>query len=299
MTRAPKTEHRDIPEDFVIITPSYPRDLERCALLVESLDRCCPDAKHYLIVDRWDMAPFRKLASSRTELIESEAVIEPWLRRFPSSHGFWVSMKTLPVRGWMMQQIRKIGIAKAVTCKNLVYCDSDMAFIRPFGLRDLLEGGKLGLLDVAYQDDQVRRWTADARRLLGLTGDAAGTRGHVGQMICWRRDNVIAMQQRIEATCGMSWQQALARLRTVSEYILYGVFVRQVIGYGGSGHKPSQVPLVKTSWDTDMTTPQGIDDFFKEFDSRTIAIMAHSKDSIDQVRLRELIEAQWRRAGET
>ena len=54
-------------DDFAIITPSYPPDLERCALLVESLDRCCPGAKHYLIVDRRDISLFRRLASSRTE----------------------------------------------------------------------------------------------------------------------------------------------------------------------------------------------------------------------------------------
>ena len=288
----------NLAEDFAIITPSYPPDLERCALLVESLDRCCPHSRHYLIVDRRDIGPFRILASSRTELIESEALIEPWLRRLPSHHGFWVSFRALPVRGWMMQQIRKIAVANALSCPNLVYCDSDMAFIRPFGLPDLMKGGALGLLDVPYQDEQVRRWTKDARRLLRLPRKSGETRGHVGQMVCWRRDNVLAMQQRIEATCGISWQQALARLRTVSEYILYGVFVREVIGYGASGQKPSQIPLVKTSWDSDMTTPQGINDFFEQFDPRTIAIMAHSKDSIDQVRLRELIEAQWRRTGD-
>ena len=284
-------------EDFVIITPSYPPDLERCALLVESLDRCCPGAKHYLIIDRRDISLFRGLASSRTELLESEALIEPWLRRLPTRHGFWVSLRTLPVRGWMMQQMRKIAVADALSCQNLVFCDSDMAFIRSFGLPDLMVDGELGLLDVPYQDKESRRWTRDARHLLGLSKDTGETRGHVGQMICWRRDNVLAMQQRIEAFCGMSWQQALARLSTVSEYILYGVFVREVIGYEGSGHKPSQVPLVKTSWGSDITTHQALDTFFSDFDPRTIAIMAHSKDPIDQVRLRQLIEAQWRQAG--
>lgn len=286
----------NLAEDFAIITPSYPPDLERCALLVESLDRCCPDCTHYLIVDRCDIGPFRRLASSRTELIESEALIEPWLRRLPTRHGFWVSLKALPVRGWMMQQIRKIAVANFLSTQNLVFCDSDMAFIRPFGLSELLVDGELGLLDVPFQDQQSRAWTRDARRLLGLASNTGQTRGHVGQMICWRRDNVLAMQQRIEASSGVNWQHAIARLTTVSEYMLYGVFVREVIGYEGSGHNPSQVPLVKTSWNMDVTTPKGLDTFFRVFDPRTIAIMAHSKDPINQVQLRELIRTKWREA---
>lgn len=281
-------------EEFAFVTPSYPPDLQRCALLVESLDRCCPEAVHYLIVDRRDVSGFRRLASSRTKIVESEALIEPWLRRLPTRHGLWVSLRTVPVRGWMMQQIRKLAVANYLSVPNIVCCDSDMAFIRRFELSNLMVDGEVGLLDVPFQNDNIRTWTRDARRLLGLPADGGEFRGHVGQMICWRRDNVLGLQQRIEARTGMSWQQAIARMKTVSEYIVYGVYVRELIGYAKSGHHPSQVPLVKTSWDADLTTRDGLDAFFAEFDPRTIAIMAHSKDRIDQARLRELIEAQWR-----
>jgi len=287
----------EVRQEFAFVTPSFPPDRERCALLVESLDRCCPEAEHYLIIDRYDMPYFRGLASSRTKLIQSEEVIEDWLHRFPTRHGYWWSLKTWPVRGWIMQQIRKIAVANVLTVPNIVYCDSDMAFIRPFGLENLMVDGQLGLIDVPYQDENVRRWTKDARLLLGIQESRGDVRGHVGQMIVWRRENVLKMQARIEATHGMSWQQAIARRTTISEYVLYGVYVREFIGYEPSGHKPSQVPLVKTSWDMDITTSSGLDAFFTEFDPRTIAIMAHSKDPIDQVHLRRLVEAQWVQSG--
>ena len=50
----------------------------------------------------------------------------------------------------------------------MVFCDFDYAFFRPFGRDDLLVDGKIGLLDIAWQNDNTRRWTTIARRLLGL-----------------------------------------------------------------------------------------------------------------------------------
>ncbi len=281
---------------FAIITPSYAPDYERCALLVESLDRCCPAVNHYIIVDRRDMALFRNLASDRTRLIEAETLVESWLHRTPGRRGFWVSVRAWPVRGWIMQQIYKIAAADVVTERVLVFCDSDVTFLRPFNAEMLLVDGGLGLLDISYADDKGREWTRLARELLGLP-QGGETRGHVGNMICWRRDLVLAMRKRIEEVQGVSWQLAIARLKTFSEYILYGVFVREVIGYSGSGHQPSDVPLVKPSWGRDISNLDGLTHFFNDFDPRTVAVMAHSKDAVDHARYRAMVEAQWRHAG--
>ena len=68
---------------LAFITPSYPPDLERCALLVESLDRFGPAFKHYIIVDRTDMPLFAHLASARTILTEAESVIDRRFIRIP------------------------------------------------------------------------------------------------------------------------------------------------------------------------------------------------------------------------
>ena len=84
---------------IAFITPSYPKDLKRCRLLVESIHRCCPGARHFLIVDGYDIRQFRELASETTILVKSERVIDSYLHRFPSRHGIWISTKTLPVRG--------------------------------------------------------------------------------------------------------------------------------------------------------------------------------------------------------
>jgi Family of unknown function (DUF6492) len=114
-------------------------------------------------------------------------------------------------------------------------------------------------------------------------------------MICWNRETVKAMQQQIEATTGMNWQIALARTSSFSEYMLYGVFVREVLGYGAVNHAPSGLPLVKPSWGVALTTDSAIQEFFADFDPRTVAVMVHSKDHVDSVRLRHHLERRWNR----
>lgn len=280
---------------FAIVTPTYLPDLQRCELLAESLDRSAPHVPHYLLVDRRDRAAFAHLERARRRIIESESIVGHWMRRMPGRRGIWLSLRAPPVRGWILQQILKIGSIEAIPERTLVFCDSDTAFFRSFDREDLTVAGKVGLCDVDFSNDEIRRWTATARRLLGLSRREDGHRNHVGNMICWNRETVKALQQRIEISTGLNWQVALARTPSFSEYILYGVFVREVLGYDAVDHAPSAVPLVKASWGMALTTDSAIDAFFAEFDPRAVAIMIHSKDGIDPARYRRHLERRWLR----
>ena len=278
---------------FAVVTPTYRPDLTQCELLAKSIDRNVPDVAHYLIVDRRDRAAFSHLQRGRRRLIESEEILGNWIRRMPGRRGYWLSLKAPPVRGWILQQILKIGIVDTVDERTLVFCDSDTAFFRPFSRNDLLMDAKIGLLDVDFINEEVRRWTATARRLLGLPARDGGYRAHVGNMICWNRETVKAMQQKIETSAGLKWQVALARTLSFSEYMIYGVFVREVLGYEKVDHAPSTVPLVKPSWGLDLGTESAINAFFSEFDPRTVAVMIHSKDGIAASRYRHHLEHLW------
>jgi Family of unknown function (DUF6492) len=278
---------------FAVVTPTYLPDLPLCELLAESIDRKVPNVAHYLIVDRRDRAAFSHLQRGNRRLIESEEILGSWIRRMPGRKGYWLSLKAPPVRGWILQQILKIGVTDVVPEHTLVFCDSDTAFIRPFSRDSLLVDGKIGLLDVDFINDAVRRWTATARRLLGAPARDGGYRAHVGNMICWNRETVKAMQQRIETSTGLKWQVALARTLSFSEYMIYGVFVREVLGYDQVDHAPSTAPLVKPSWGLQLATASAIDAFFRDFDPRTVAVMIHSKDGIDASRYRHHLERLW------
>jgi hypothetical protein len=177
--------------------------------------------------------------------------------------------------------------------RTLVFCDSDAAFFRPFDRQNLLVDGKIGLLDVDFSTEASRRWTASARRLLGVAQSEGGYRNYVGNMICWNRETVKAMRERIELSSGANWQVAIARTPSFSEYMLYGVFVREVLGYDAVDHAPSAVPLVKASWGSPLMSDSAIDEFFAEFDAETVAVMIHSKDGVDPSRFRPHLERRW------
>jgi hypothetical protein len=281
---------------FAVVTPTFLPDLKRCELLVDSLDYTAPDVPHYLIVDRRDKSAFKHLQRGRRRLIESEEILGNWILRMPGRKGYWLSLKAPPVRGWIIQQILKIAAVDAISERTLVFCDSDTAFFRRFDRNDLLVNGKIGLLDVDAINGDIRRWTATARRLLGLPPRDGGYRNHVGNMICWNREIIKAMQHQVERTTGLSWCVALARTVTFAEYIIYGVFVREVLGYDKVDHEPSMVPLVKGSWGVDLSTGAAIDAFFSDFDPRTVAVMIHSKDRIDATRYRPYLERWWANA---
>jgi hypothetical protein len=293
LAEKPSIENSD--HSFAVVTKTFYLDLTRCELLAESLDRNAPQVPHYLIVDRCDRAAFSHLNSGKRIVIESEALLGGFIFSRAGRKGFWLRSEEPPLNGWIVQQILKIGAIEAIPERTLIFCDSDVAFFRGFNRDNLLVDGKMGLLDVDFNDEMSRRWTTTARRLLGIKAYDGGYRTHIGSMVCWHREIVKTMQRQIETCAGMDWRLALARTPTFSEYMIYGIFVREMLGYDVVDHAPSAVPLVKPSWGIALTSISAMDAFFADFDPRTVAVMIHSKDAIDPARYRPHLERLWGR----
>ena len=62
----------------------------------------------------------------------------------------------------------------------------------------MLVDNKIGLLDINYENEDIRNWTSTARRLLGLPQHHGDYHGYVGNMICWDREIIEKMHQRIQ-----------------------------------------------------------------------------------------------------
>src|SRR5881392_1922214 len=131
---------------FSIVTPSYYLDYERCVLLNESVLRWVPDGiKHYIIVDKRDYKLFARLRNRRTEVLTQEDIVPKRFWSIPFVRKWRFSWNTLPIRGWMWQQVVKLSIARAVDADVYVMTDSDVLFVKPFDPSELIRDSKVPL----------------------------------------------------------------------------------------------------------------------------------------------------------
>ena len=280
---------------YAIVTPSYGPDFERCRLLCRSIDQFADgDFRHYVVVDAQDLPRFRRLAGPRTELVTVESVMPWWVRRLPGSRRWWFSLKTPPLRNWILQQLVKLSVSEFIGSENYVFIDSDVVFVRPLAVESLSPGGRLRLFRVVGGSRKMPhfRWHRTSATLLGLPPTDYFGASYIGNLITWRHDNLTAMHRRIEAVSGRPWIEAVARHWHLSEYILYGIFAEHVLG-GAANQQFTDVPLCHISWDYDLRTDADLERFFGEVRPHHVAVMVSSKQHVDVPRyLRFLPDAR-------
>ncbi len=283
---------------FALITPSYAPDFERCRLLCESVDRfASPEITHYVLVDRRDETLFQQVASPRRRIITVESILPRWLFRLPGAKRWWMSLKTLPVRNWILQQIVKLSMAEVIHDADVfIYVDSDVTFVKPFGPDRFLRDDLVRLNRVHYQGADHERWLQSAADILGLPRDAPPRVNYVASLVTWRRDRLQDMYRHIERVSGKSWRRAILKHLHFSEYTIYGVFVECILGLEQAGHSPSDDPILHLSWGHDLSTQAGVDAFLATIRDEEIGIMIHSKDAVPLDRYRPAIERLWERA---
>lgn len=280
---------------FALITPSYTGDFERCKLLVESVERCLiDDTKHYVVVDRRDVALFKQFTSSKVEILVVEELLPPWIFRVPGLGGWWMSLRTLPIRNWILQQLVKLSVCDFLNEEVLVFCDSDNTFIRPFDMKSrLIQDGRLALLRVDFENADVRAWIEASKTILGIEDRIVPLATYVSNMISWHRDNVIKMRQRIEEVNQIHWIRAICQYRNISEYMIYGVFVEHRLGIEAANHFLFDTELIKPSWSDPLDSEDKIRDFFDRLEESHVGVMIHSKHDIPIDMYCDRIKAFW------
>ena len=129
---------------FAIITPSYAPDFLRCKLLCRTIDKySLSPIKHYIIVDQKDRKLFQSLQQINREILTVESVLPWWIKKISLFKNGWISLKTLPLRNWIIQQIVKLSIAKYITEDVLIFVDSDVAFIDYFDVQNFVINNKV------------------------------------------------------------------------------------------------------------------------------------------------------------
>lgn len=281
-----------------VVTASYAPDFERCRLLCETLDRHVSGfAHHYILVERRDVALFRQLEDSRRSVVDERDLLPSWLHAFddPLSlfrRRIWLSLRTQPLRGWHVQQLRRIAIAAHATEDVLVYVDSDVAFLKPFDCAAFSRDGKVRLFrreDVLSSDghDEHRIWSRNAGDALGIDASRVSTHDYISTLIAWRRETVSAMCAGIEKTHGRDWAAVIGSARQFSECMIYGRYVDDVIG--GAGHFHGAEEFCRVHWNGQPLSDDAFRHFVATMAPEQAAIGMQSFIGTDVGRIRRLI----------
>jgi hypothetical protein len=278
---------------FGLITPSYAPDFQRCQLLSWSIAQYVqPPFTHYIVVDRRDYDLFAQLANPHTQILTVEAIVPRWIWREPVWRKVWLSAKTLPIRNWILQQIVKLIVAQQIAQDVAVFVDSDVTFVRPFDLNYLARSTQVRLYrdDVGndVQRDFHRQWHGTAARLLGLPLENWLIPDYIGNLITWRKANVIQLCAQLETVSQRSWIETLAREWHWSEYILYGMYVDVMLGDRAEVY-PIDHNLCHDYWFPKLLDDRELQQWIAQLESDQVAVMISAKSGIPVERYASLL----------
>lgn len=222
---------------FALLTPSYAPDLDQFRELRATVEAYLPPGTpHVVVVPTRDVDLFSGIGG--VQIVDEATLMPRRFRKLPY-HGWWVNSRRpwWPVRGWVLQQALKLAVAATLPYDHVVVVDSDIAFIRPFSLRQHV-GDDVAVFrrERAVHGGMPRhvRWHRVARALLDLPPDRSLPQpDYVSSLNLWSPELVRKLTERIDRTSGRSWFDAITREPDISEFTLYGVFVDHLGGADG------------------------------------------------------------------
>jgi hypothetical protein len=280
--------------DFSIITPSYALDFERCELLCRSIERfVSPPVNHFVIVDQRDLQLFRQLETANRQIITKQSILPWWIKSSSFSHHVWLSLKTYPIRGWIIQQIIKIAAAQQIDAAVSVLIDSDVIFVRPFDVHSFVRKGRVRLFRNPIGNDVQRKmhlkWHQSASRLLGLPNVDMTLPDYVGHIITWRRDHVLQMCQHVEKISGREWIETLGNSWHLGECVLYGIFVDRILKEQ-SGHYHEEHNICHDYWFPRPLSDEQLEKFIREISIEHLAVTISAKAGMPVDRYKIILE---------
>jgi hypothetical protein len=278
-----------------LLTPSHAKDLERFALLCESVDACLSGyTRHYVIVNDDDVPLFAKYRSEKRVIVPVSRYLPKWLWAVPagllrSRRRVWLSLLSRPVHGWHVQQIAKIAGVLAAPEARMCIIDSDNVFFRKFDIGRYAGADKSPL----YVDRNAIRsdapfhslWLRNCDALLGLRDTSFPADDFVGNVLVWDKATVRGMTEAIRSATGKSWELALCRKRPFSEYLLYGRFVASSSAHLGA-HEIVERSLALAHWDENRLDRSSIEAMMLDALPEQVAlcIQSYSGTSIRDIR---------------
>jgi hypothetical protein len=279
---------------YAILTPSFAKDFDRCRFLAESIEKLVSNSEHYILVDPIDLSTFAPLRKFCAKIIDAREFMDTTFRRVPMTRLYLTPEKRI-VHGWLTQQMRKMAFTRSSPFDCVLCVDSDVVFVKPFDPGNLTINGKTPLFEIEWSNDENVKWANQARQLLNLP-IVETTRGYVHPTF-WRRTVMEAMLQKIQDEQGCSWQLAMSRFRSFSEYMLYGIFIRESLGLEAAGIYPFNRPIMHLSWDYDISIQDELAKFITALPEESVAAMFHSKNRVHVREYENDVRKLWAKFG--
>lgn len=283
-------------DDLVLVTLSYAGDLEICRRLCATVDRWIdPAIRHDLIIDRCDLALFEPLVTARRRIVVTEDLL-PELRQVTfRGRRFWLNPRTLPVRGWILQQLAKIAHVATLEAEAAIIIDSDAEFIRPIQRDMILRDGRVRLFrtPTAEQPKTHARWHRVASRLLGVDMPAQRHFGadYIAAVVPWSPAVVRALIDRLRKRNVCPWHLLLGRQISFSEYVLYGIFAEKAEGAHRKLLVADPTDLSVSIWNPDdLAASANKEAFVARLKPHHVAVHLQSNLGLDEVHRQKILQ---------
>jgi hypothetical protein len=136
------------------------------------------------------------------------------------------------------------------------------------------------------------RWHRSAEKVLDLRPSDLPMSDYISTLVPWKRENAIALVEHVEKTTGRHWIRALAAEWDVSEYVLYGRFVRDVLGVE-AGQFLSSSPLCLDYYKRVPLTVPELTTFLESVAPDVVAVSLTAKAGMNPDDYIQLLERRW------
>jgi hypothetical protein len=269
--------------DLAVITPTYRPDADMFADLHGSVLRFTPeDTVHHVVVPARDRGLFARHEGPRCRVWTSSELLPPRYVGVPRAN-LHVNLRRPwpPVRGWVMQQAVKLAAAGQMDADVVLLADSDVVLVRPVRTDRFAVAGRPSLYREAngVTADMQRHvtWHRVARDLLGLPpAPPPPLPDYVSPLNFWHPPLVRALQRRIRERTGRDWLDAFNSQLHISEFILYGVFVDEVLS-ASRPKPPAETTISHNNWQRTPLDHDAAIAFAEQLGPEAIAMMISAK----------------------
>ncbi|WP_049570822.1 DUF6492 family protein [Nonomuraea sp. SBT364] len=266
--------------ELAVVTPTYGPDAELFAHLHRSvLEHTSGDTVHHVIVPPADRSLFARYAGPRCRLWTYPEILPRHVVHVPGTN-LWVNTRRPwpPLRGWVVQQAVKIAVTALLDARVVLVADSDVVLVRRALPEHFTRDGRVTLFRA---DDGVHAgmtdhvvWHRAARELLGLPPAVTLPQpDYISSLAVWEPAVVRAMQERVAEATGRDWLAAFTSHLQVSEFIVYGVFVDEVL----KASPPVDTTICHNRWERTPLDPAAAVAFADRLDPRAIGMMISAK----------------------